>query len=126
MFFKRRIAALTIDFLIVLFICSLFFSILSKVVDLDIIKKDVQNTISSIMFLIFFSFKDIVLKGSSIGKRILKIRIVYEDTYEIPTRKILLQRGIIAVVFYPINFMYMLFTKKTLADKIFNTMVDRR
>ncbi len=82
--------------------------------------------------IVFFSLKDATIKGGSIGKWFMRIRVVHKETYEVPKRKVLIKRGFITVLtvfggfFYIVGRLHVRFQNETLADRLTNTMVDER
>ena len=126
-FFKRRALAICIDFIIVLFIASIcIIPILVLVCGSLGIQEYTQSVIFASICMLMLSLKDVVFKGASIGKYLLKIRVICIDTYEPPTRKKLILRGLIVAPLYAVNITFMIFTGQLLADRIFKTTVDKR
>ncbi len=126
-FLKRRVVAICIDFIIVLFIASIcIIPILVAVCGSLGIQENTQSVIFASICMLMLSLKDMVFKGASIGKYLLKIRVICKDTYEPPTRKKLVLRGLIVAPLYAVNIFFMVFTGQLLADRIFKTTVDKR
>ena len=126
-FIKRRIIALSIDAFVSLVVSTPILILMLLICDYVIqINTVVIEKIYIAAFMLIFSFKDIVFKNGSIGKKLLSIRIVCKNTYEIPSKKTMILRGFITIILYIINAFYLIVKGETLADKLLKTNIEEK
>ena len=126
-FIKRRIIALSIDAFVSLVVSIPILILMLLICDYVIqINTVVMEKIYIAAFMLIFSFKDIVFKNGSIGKKLLSIRIVCKNTYEIPSKKTMILRGFITIILYVINATYLFIKGETLADKLLKTTIEAK
>lgn len=125
-FIKRRIIALSIDAFVSLVVSTPILILTLWISDYVQINEDALEKIYIASFMIIFSLKDVVLKYGSIGKRLLSIRIVCKNTYEIPSKKTLVVRGFITILLYVVNTCYLFIKGETLADKLLKTNIEEK
>ena len=126
-FIKRRIIALSIAAFVSLVVSIPILILMLLICDYVIqINTVVMEKIYIAAFMLIFSFKDIVFKNGSIGKKLLSIRIVCKNTYEIPSKKTMILRGFITIILYVINATYLFIKGETLADKLLKTTIEAK
>ena len=81
-----------------------------------------------IFFLIVLSFptlfvvRDALFNGRSIAKRIFKLRVIDNETNELPSKQKLVIRNLF-FFFYPVNAILLIATNNTIGDMVTNTTV---
>lgn len=114
----KRIIATVIDFYIITFSSSLFITVIT-------IGKLSFNavTISAyfVVFVLSAIFKDYIFKDASIGKKIMKIRLVSENG-EYVTFEMRLLRAV-TLIFVPIELIMIITKNKRLGDYLAHTQV---
>ena len=83
--------------------------------------RNVFMDIFYIVFFVFFSFKDLLYKNASVGKKILHLKVVTDDS-KIPCKKIIILRNILDFI-WPVNFIILIISGKKMEDWLFKTNV---
>lgn len=120
----RRIVAFYIDilvygFVIIMVVVPLLMLIFNLFVG-DIVRNVFVN-VFYIIFFIIFSFKDLLYKNASVGKKILHLKVVTDDS-KIPCKKIIILRNILDFI-WPVNFIILIISGKKMEDWLFKTNV---
>ena len=120
----RRIVAFYIDmlvygFVIIMVVVPLLMLIFNLFVG-DIVRNVFVN-VFYIIFFISFSFKDLLYKNASVGKKILHLKVVTENN-EIPCKKVIILRNILDFI-WPINFIVLIISGKKIEDWFFKTNI---
>jgi len=118
--FRKRLLAFIID--IVVFYIFAFVS--AGLIYLGDVYNNKELLIISALLFIFnylcFIFKD-VKNGQSVGKKILKLRIVCENNTNTPIWKLLIRS--LFLVIWPAEFLALLIKEKRIADMILKTII---
>ena len=69
-----------------------------------------------------FVVRDVLLKGRSIAKRIFKLRVIDNETNELPEKKKLVIRNLFFFI-YPVEAILLIATDKSIGDMTTNTTV---
>ena len=69
-----------------------------------------------------FVFRDVIFKGQSIAKRIFKLRVIDIETNELPSNRELIIRNLFFLI-YPVEFIMLLASGKSLGDMVTNTTI---
>ena len=69
-----------------------------------------------------FVFRDVIFKGQSIAKRIFKLRVIDVETNELPSNRNLIIRNLFFFL-YPVEFIMLLASDKSLGDMVTNTTI---
>ena len=121
----RRIMAYLIDWIIVisLFISgAIVFLIFENFIKLPETVAVINAALLGFPYLIF---KDLIFNGASIGKRMLFIKIVKKNTYDPPSKILIVLNTIISVD--PITNVFSYYNaKETLSETITNTLIVKR
>ena len=87
------------------------------------------TAIGALLFVFFvlsfpaiFVFRDVIFKGQSIAKRIFKLRVIDIETNELPSNRKLIIRNLFFFL-YPIEFIMLLASNKSLGDMVTNTTI---
>ena len=87
------------------------------------------NAIGALLFVFFvlsfpaiFVFRDVIFKGQSIAKRIFKLRVIDNETNELPSNRKLIIRNLFFFL-YPVEFIMLLASDKSLGDMVTNTTI---
>ena len=87
------------------------------------------KAVYALIFVIFvlsfpslFVVRDVLFKGRSVAKRIFKLRVIDNETNEIPEKKKLVIRNLFFFI-YPIEAILLIATNKSIGDMITNTTV---
>lgn len=120
----RRVIAFYIDMLVYGFVIimvgvpllMLFFQLFVG----DIIRNVFVN-VFYIIFFVIFSFKDLLYKNASVGKKILHLKVVTDDN-KIPCRKTIILRNVLTFI-WPVDFIVLLISGKKIEDWVFKTNV---
>ncbi len=115
---KKRIFAIVIDYLIILFICLIPLFIYAMANAFNVF--EALNSVTSFSMLLLI-LKDLPFKNASIGKRIMKIEIRKENN-EVPSICQIILRNI-TIIIWPIECLLILLKKKRIGDIICNTKV---
>ena len=123
----KRILAWIIDWNISGVPALLYALIFRKVVEVQGI-----NAIGTLLFVFFvlsfpaiFVFRDVIFKGQSIAKRIFKLRVIDIETNELPSNRKLIIRNLFFFL-YPVEFIMLLATNKSLGDMVTNTTIANK
>ena len=73
-------------------------------------------------FPVIFVFRDVIFKGQSIAKRIFKLRVIDIETNELPSNRKLIIRNLFFFL-YPVEFIMLLASDKSLGDMVTNTTI---
>lgn len=121
----KRCVAFLIDMLICCLIVVLFlipiFIALSYIFFGELVIEFLSN-MYSISFFTLLLFKDVILKGFSIGKKILKLKIITDGNKQSPKKVILIFRNIFVFI-WQIDFIVLLVSGKKVEDWFFKTNV---
>lgn len=68
--------------------------------------------------------KDLVFKNASIGKKIVKLAVYYEDG-KVPSKDMIVKRIVYSIFInlFPLSLLEIIFKNKTSSDKKYNTIV---
>ena len=120
----KRILAWIIDWNISGIPALLYALIFIKVVEIQGI-----NAIGVLLFVFFvlsfpaiFVFRDVIFKGQSIAKRIFKLRVIDIETNDLPSNQKLIIRNLFFFI-YPVEFIMLLASNKSLGDMATNTTI---
>ena len=87
------------------------------------------NAIGALLFVFFvlsfpaiFVFRDVIFKGQSIAKRIFKLRVIDIETNDLPSNQKLIIRNLFFFI-YPVEFIMLLASNKSLGDMATNTTI---
>ena len=125
MYFKRRLAAFLIDYIMFMpfyFIIMIFTSgdmFFESGVYLTAKMEMLQN-LFLLFILVFFMSRDII-KGQSIGKRIARIKVVDNSEKNAAWWQLILRN--ISVIIWPLEALLLLVDKKRIGDRMANTKV---
>lgn len=123
----KRILAWVIDWNlcgIPALVCALIFGEVAKTQGL----KPLYALIFALVVLSFpviFVFRDVILKGKSIAKRIFKLRVIDIETNELPSNQKLIIRNLFFFL-YPVEFVMLLATNRSLGDMATNTAITKK
>ncbi len=120
----RRIVAFYIDMIVYGFVIAMVgVPLLMLIFHLFVggIIRNVFINIYYIVFFVIFSFKDLLYKNASIGKKILHLKVVTDDN-KIPCKKIIILRNILDFI-WPVNFIVLIISGKKIEDWFFKTNV---
>ncbi len=125
MYFKRRLAAFIIDYLLFMpfyFMIMLFTSanIFFKTGGYLTAEMQTLQNLLLILILIFFMSKDII-NGQSIGKRIAKIKIIDNSGENVAWWQLILRN--ITIFIWPLEALLLLLDKERIGDKVARTKV---
>ena len=121
---KRRIIAVYIDMLVYGFVIVMVgVPLLMLIFQLFVggIIRNVFMNIFYIVFFVIFSFKDLLYKNASVGKKILHLKVVTDDN-KIPCRKTIILRNVLTFI-WPVDFIVLLISGKKIEDWFFKTNV---
>ena len=120
----KRILAWIVDWNISGIPALLYAAIFRKIVEVPGL-----NIIGALLFVFFvfsfpaiFVFRDVIFKGQSIAKRIFKLRIIDNETNNLPNMKKLIIRNLFFFI-YPADAIILLVASKTLGDLVTNTTI---
>ena len=118
----RRLIALLIDYLIIVFTFYYILILLTKMFNNDII---ISFFTIIIFILIIYSliYKDLLFKNASLGKKIMRIGI-YINNY-IPNKDILIKRNNKSLQTFPFYLFQIIINNKSSGDNEYNTEVKR-
>ena len=124
----RRIVAWIIDWNLSGLPCLLYTTIF-----MDMFKRPSTQNIGYIlifMMLVFlypitFVFRDVILKGRSIGKRIFGLYVLDKNTNEPASIKQRIIRNLFFFI-YPVDGIVLIVTKESIGDKAVNTIVVKK
>ena len=74
---------------------------------------------------LLFVVRDALFKGRSVAKRIFKLRVIDNETNELPKKQKLIIRNLFVFV-YPIEAIFLIATNKSIGDVATNTTVVNR
>ena len=87
------------------------------------------NAIGALLFVFFglsfpaiFVFRDVIFKGQSIAKRIFKLRVIDNETNELPKKGKLVIRNLFFFI-YPVEAILLIATNRSIGDMATNTTV---
>ena len=87
------------------------------------------TAIGALLFVFFvlsfpaiFVFRDVIFKGQSIAKRIFKLRVIDIETNDLPSNQKLIIRNLFFFI-YPVEFIMLLASNKSLGDMATNTTI---
>ena len=124
----RRLIALYIDFGLALLCPSILFDYLTSKIELlqtYNMLTIICIVLAIIICLVLFSIKDLIFRNASIGKKIVRLAIYYENG-QVPNKEVIIKR-ILHPIFsnlFPLAFLGILFENKTSGDKKFKTIVS--
>ena len=121
----RRIMAYLIDWSIVIFLFisgAIICLIIENVIRLP---ESVVVSIAALLGCPYLIFKDLIFNGASIGKKILLIKIVKKNTYNPPSKILIVLNTIISVDPITNSFVYYN-AKETFSEMITNTVIVKR
>ena len=73
-------------------------------------------------FPVLFVVRDVLFKGRSVAKRIFKLRVIDNETNELPKKQKLIIRNLFFFL-YPVEFIMLLASDKSLGDMVTNTTI---
>ena len=119
---QKRILAFLIDFITLCFIFEFIIMYIVRTTESSLFEISNSPILYAVMLILFvlWSFKDI-FNGASIGKRILKIKIV-DENYKTPRIYKLVLHNIVLCL-WPIEVYFLLKQKTGFSDKITNTQI---
>lgn len=125
MYFKRRLAAFIIDYLLFMpfyFMIMIFTSadIFFKTGGYLTTEMETLQNLLLVLILIFFMSKDII-NGQSIGKRIAKIKIIDNSGENVAWWQLILRN--ITIFIWPLEALLLLLDKERIGDKAAKTKV---
>lgn len=125
MYFKRRLAAFLIDYLIFMpfyFTIMIFTSgdVFFESGGYLTAKMEMLQNLSLLFILVFFMSRDII-KGQSIGKRIAGIKVVDNSKKSAAWWQLIFRN--LSVIIWPLEAVLLLMDKKRIGDKMANTTV---
>lgn len=123
----KRMIAFTIDYTIFwIFFSVYFFGGMSILTNYSEHAQDIFGLILFYSFIpilmSYFGFKDLLFKDQSIGKKIVKIKVVSIESKNIRKAQ-LISRNLILIYLYPIEVLMLLSSSKRLGDKYAKTNV---
>ena len=71
---------------------------------------------------VLFVVRDVLFKGRSVAKRIFKLRVIDNETNELPKKQKLIIRNLFFFL-YPVEFIMLLASDKSLGDMVTNTTI---
>lgn len=74
---------------------------------------------------VLFVVRDVLFKGRSVAKRIFKLRVIDNETNELPKKQKLIIRNLFFFI-YPIEAILLIATNKSIGDMATNTTVVNR
>ena len=74
---------------------------------------------------VLFVVRDVLFKGRSVAKRIFKLRVIDNETNELPQKQKLIIRNLFFFI-YPIEAILLIATNKSIGDMATNTTVVNR
>lgn len=98
-------------------------SLYSIVLESPDIVQIVFGMLPLVIIYLSYSKKDVLFKGRSLGKRILSLAIYNEEGTELVDSKVLKKRGNIELFTFPLDFWFILFLEKQIADYVCKTEV---
>lgn len=121
----RRVIAVFLDWNITLLPFVLLFTFLTT----SFQQQDTIPTAIGILCFLFmvipfsaFIFRDVIFKGRSLGKRIMRLRVYDKNTLQEPSTKQCAVRNLFLPL-YPIEGIVLLFTGRTMGDRVAGTVV---
>lgn len=118
----RRLIAAYIDYMIIfilIYIPVSFLSLLKFPIFIDVI----LGLLSVLIFFLLFIRKDIIFKNASIGKKILKLEIIFEQENQIPDKSIIIKRNQTSCLYFEFYLFQILFNNKSSGDYKYHTKV---
>lgn len=109
----RRLIAVYIDFVIAFIIIYLPMLIIDYIIN-NIIIEIIATIISLLIFLYLMIYKDLLFKNASIGKKIMGLRIYYNN--KIPDKDIIIKRNKTTSLVFPLYVFQILFKNKSYGD----------
>ncbi len=117
----KRLIALFIDWIVTGFLVSVPTD-LSKI----ILTKNFRLILELgmiILFIILFFHKDLLFKNASLGKKIMGIGIYDENDQKVIDKKLLVDRNVASLEYFPFYPFMILFRNKSVGDGKFHTKV---
>lgn len=117
----KKLISWWIDFFIYFFCVMRFLMLVSPI----ILKLSTFVFALLVIVIIYISYskKDILFKGRSLGKRIFSLAVYNEEGTELVDNKVLRKRGNIEMFTFPLDFWFILFLDKQIADYVCKTDV---
>ena len=114
---KKSIFSFLIDFLISIITIMLVTYLIGDMIS----SKIVYYIFLIIIFILSFITSDFRFNNKSIGKKIMKLSLKFENEKEINSVSILILRNLIDLLLFPISLIYLIYKGKTIGDIIFKT-----
>lgn len=121
-FLYKRIIAFLVDFVPLCIVFNLVLNFIMTQIGISMLELVNSGIYYLVLFLLgsLWMFKD-VFNGASVGKRIVKIRVVGENNQKPTTYKLILRN--LTLVIWPLEVYFLLNKKIRFGDKITNTKV---
>ena len=74
---------------------------------------------------LIFVYRDVIFRGQSIGKRILKLKIVDLETRDLPLQSKLIRRNVFFFIL-PVEIILIIIKNQTIGDMITNTTIIKQ